>query len=198
VGGVGILPVGLSRNDDADRRLLRLHGADLHRRGMGAQNLALATVVGLEKESVVHLAGRMAVGKVQRGEIVVVGLDIRTFGDGEAHVGEDGGDLVDDLADGVDAAALGRRRPHGRLTSTVSRASRSVMAASLSSVLRAAMASATRALRPLIAGPASWRSSGVILPRPLSSSDTEPFLPSAATRTLALRRGHIASLGTAD
>jgi hypothetical protein len=42
----------------------------------------------------------------------VVGLDIRTFGDGEAHVGEDGGDLVDDLGDGVDAAALGRRRAH--------------------------------------------------------------------------------------
>jgi hypothetical protein len=91
---------------------LRLHGADLHRRGVGAQNLALATVVGLEKESVVHLAGRMAVGKIERGEIVVVGLDIRTFGDGEAHVGEDRGDLVDDLADRVDAAALGRRRAH--------------------------------------------------------------------------------------
>jgi hypothetical protein len=85
-----------------------LHGADLHRRGVRAQNLALATVVGLEKERVVHLAGRMAIGKVERGEIVVVGLDVRAFGDGEAHVGEDGGDLVDDLGDRVDPPTLGR------------------------------------------------------------------------------------------
>ena len=40
------------------------HGADLHRRGVRAQHLALALVVGGEEEGVVHLAGRMAVGKL--------------------------------------------------------------------------------------------------------------------------------------
>ena len=107
-----ILAVGLAGNDDADRRLLRLHRADLHRRGVGAQHLALAVCVRIEEERVVHLAGRMTFGEVQRGEIVIVGLDIRTFGDREAHVGEDRGDLVDDLADRMDAAALGRRGAH--------------------------------------------------------------------------------------
>ena len=41
---------------------------------------------------------------VERGEIVEVGLDVGAFGDREAHIGEDLGDLVDHLADRVDAA----------------------------------------------------------------------------------------------
>ena len=66
----------------------------------------------LEEERVVHLARRMADGEIERGEIVVVGLDVRPFGDREAEVGEDRGDLVDDLADRMDAAGLERRRAH--------------------------------------------------------------------------------------
>ena len=66
----------------------------------------------LEEEGVVHLARRMASREIQRGEIVIVGLDVRPFGDGEAEIAEDRGDLVDDLADRVDAAALGRRLAH--------------------------------------------------------------------------------------
>jgi hypothetical protein len=62
----------------------------------------------------VHLARRMAGREVERGEIVVVGLDVGTFGDRKAHIGEDRGDLVDHLADRVDAAALGRRLAHGQ------------------------------------------------------------------------------------
>ena len=53
-----------------------------------------------------HLARRMAVREIQRGEVVVVGLDIRTFGDREAHVGEDRGELVPHLAERMDAAGL--------------------------------------------------------------------------------------------
>ena len=37
----------------------------------------------------------------------MVGLDVRPFGNGEAEIAEDRRDLVDDLADRVDAAALG-------------------------------------------------------------------------------------------
>ena len=63
---------------------------------------------GVEIERVVHLARRMAFGEIQLGEVVVVGLDVRTFGDREAHVGEDRGELVDHLADRVDAAGFRR------------------------------------------------------------------------------------------
>ena len=55
-------------------------------------------------EGVVHLARRMVRRDVEGGEIVEVVLDVRPFGDGEAHLAEDGDDLVDGLADRMDAA----------------------------------------------------------------------------------------------
>ena len=79
---------------------------------MGAQQLGLVAIGRLQEKRVVHLARRMADGEVERGEVVMVGLDVRPFGDREAHVAEDGGDLVDDLADRMDAATLGRRLAH--------------------------------------------------------------------------------------
>ena len=54
----------------------------------------------------------MAFGEIQLGEIVVVGLDVRAFGDGKAHVGEDRGEFVDHLADRMNAARFGRRLAH--------------------------------------------------------------------------------------
>ena len=66
--------------------------------------------VGLEKERVVHLARRMAGREVELGEIIVVALDVRPFGDGKAHLGENGGDLVHHLADRMDAAGLDARQ----------------------------------------------------------------------------------------
>ena len=56
-----------------------------------------------------HLPRRMAFGEIQLGEIVVVGLDVRTFGDRKSHVGEDRGDFVQHLAERMDAALLGGR-----------------------------------------------------------------------------------------
>ena len=111
VGGIGILPVGLAGDDDADRRLLGLHRVDLNRRSMRAQKLALSLLVRMEEECIVHLARGMPFGEVQRGEIIIVGLDIRPLGDREAEVAEDGSDLVDHLADRVDTPALGGRLP---------------------------------------------------------------------------------------
>ena len=61
-----------------------------------------------EEERVMHFAGRMAFGEIQRGEIVIVGLDVRAFGDGETHIGKDRGDLVNDLADRMNAADFGQ------------------------------------------------------------------------------------------
>ena len=88
------------------------HGAHLHRRGVRAQQHPRAVRLRREVERVVHLAGRMALGEIQLGEVVVVGLDVRTFGDGEAHVGEDRGELVHHLADRMHAARFGRRLAH--------------------------------------------------------------------------------------
>ena len=42
VGRVVVAAEGAARHDDADRRLLRQHRADLHRRGVGAQHQARA------------------------------------------------------------------------------------------------------------------------------------------------------------
>ena len=139
------------------------HGADLHRRGVRAQQHARAVRLRREVERVVHLAGRMALGEVQRGEVVVVGLDVRPFGDREAHVGEDRGELVDHLADRMDAADLGRRLAHRQRDVDASRwraARRAPRPCSASR--RASSAALTRSLSPLIAGPCSLRSSGVM------------------------------------
>ena len=70
--------------------------------------------VGLEEERVVHLARRMAGREVELGEIVVVALDVRPFGDGEAHVGENRGDLVHHLADRMDAPGLDAGQADGQ------------------------------------------------------------------------------------
>ena len=76
-----------------------------------------------EIERVVLLPRRMLGRNVERGEVVEVGLDVRTFGDREAHVGEDLGDLVDDLADRMDAALGQRASRTGSVTSARSLAS---------------------------------------------------------------------------
>ena len=59
-----------------------------------------------------HVARRMVFREIQFGEVVVVGLDVRPFGDGKAHVGEDRGQFVGHLGDRMDAADLGRRLAH--------------------------------------------------------------------------------------
>ena len=101
---IAVAAIDAARRDDADRRLLRQHGADLHRAGVGAQHEREPSGLRLEIERIVLLARGMLLGDVQLGEIVVVGLDVRAFGDGEAQIGEDRGDLVPDLAERMNAA----------------------------------------------------------------------------------------------
>ena len=90
----------------------RQHGAHLHRRRVRAQKQPRAVRLRIEIEGVVHFPRRMAFGKVQLGEVVIVGLDVRTFGDRESHIGEDRGEFVDHLADRMDAAGFGRALAH--------------------------------------------------------------------------------------
>src|SRR5262245_22415061 len=71
----------------------------------------------------------------------------------------------------------------GNVTSIVSVLSLASSAAVASLSFAAAMATVTRSFNPLMAGPWTFRSSGVIVPRVFRSAETEPLLPSAATRT---------------
>ena len=56
-----------------------------------------------------HLPRRMALGEIQFREVVVVGLDVGTFGDRKSHVGEDRRQLVHHLAQRMDPAGFRRR-----------------------------------------------------------------------------------------
>ena len=54
----------------------------------------------------------MVFRKIELGEVVVVGLDIGSFGDGKTHIGENRGQFVDHLGDRMDATGLERRLAH--------------------------------------------------------------------------------------
>src|SRR5262249_27420188 len=71
----------------------------------------------------------------------------------------------------------------GNVTSTVSVLSLASSAAAASLSFAAAMATVIRSFNPLIAGPWTFRSPGVIVPSVFRSAEPEPLLPSAATRT---------------
>ena len=105
VGRVGgVAAVGSARGDNADRRRMIFHVADLHRRGVGAQQGSVFQVKG-----VLRIARRVDLRGVQRVEVVELILDIGAFGDDEAGGAEDVDAAFDDLADRVFAAL---RRPH--------------------------------------------------------------------------------------
>ena len=108
VRDVGVPPVHAPRADDAHGRPLRLHRPDLHGRGVGAEQRVLAQI-----EGVLHVAGGMVAGKVQRLEVVIVVLDLRPLGHREAQPHEDGDDLVVDDREGVQRA-LDRAAPRQR------------------------------------------------------------------------------------
>ena len=89
VGLVRVAAIDAARRDDAERRLLLQHGADLHRARMRAKHWARAVGTRRQIEGVVVLPRRMLGRDVERGEIVEVGLDVGALGDREAHIGED-------------------------------------------------------------------------------------------------------------
>ena len=60
-----------------------------------------------------RLARRVSGREVEPGEIVVVGLDVRSFGDGEAHIREDHHQLFPHAADGMDSSLGGGIWPDG-------------------------------------------------------------------------------------
>ena len=84
VGGfVAVAPAG---DCDADGRLVLLHEARLVGRGMGAQQEGAAVLLcALQPERVLHIAGRMVLRDAQRGEVIVLRLDLRPLDHREAH-----------------------------------------------------------------------------------------------------------------
>src|SRR3954452_10711090 len=86
----------------------------------------------------------------------------------------------------------------GSVTSTVSLLRRASSAAAPNASLRAAIAVVTRSFKPLIAGPCTLRSSGVMAPSVFSSADTEPLLPSADTRTASSAASSLAEVTAAS
>ena len=147
----------------------RQHGAHLHRRGVRAQQQPRAVGLRREIEGVVHFPRRMAFREIQFGEVVVVGLDIGTFRHRETHVGEDGGELVGHLADRMHAAGFGRRLAH-RQRDVDGSVLRRASSAGRRGLLGGGDRGGDAILQPLIAGPCTLRSSGVIEPSVLSSA----------------------------
>ena len=88
VADVGVATVNASWRDYPERRLEPGHGADLHGRGVRAQEQSV-----LQIERCLHVARGMVGREIQRGEIVKVGLGVRAFLDPEAHAFEDADDL---------------------------------------------------------------------------------------------------------
>src|SRR5215470_300594 len=105
-----VVPEDLARADDAHGRTLRLHGPDLHGRGVGAQHH-----VGGHVEGVLHVARGMIVGEIERAEVVVVGLHLGPLRHREAEPFEDGNDLFLHADDGVDGAGGGEAAGQGEI-----------------------------------------------------------------------------------
>ncbi len=98
VRGVGgVVAMDLAGDDDADRRSLRDHGADLHGRGVGAHQQAVAGGTGLlacDLKRVLGIARGVVLRKVECLEVVEVALDLGAEVGGVAEMVEDPHDFV--------------------------------------------------------------------------------------------------------
>ena len=103
-----LVAVGAAGRDHEDRRLHRLHGADLHRRRVRAQHHLLG-IAELDVERVLHRARRVAGHHVERLEVVPVVLDLGTLHHAVAHAHEDVLELALHLGDEMEVATRGDR-----------------------------------------------------------------------------------------
>jgi hypothetical protein len=60
------------------------HGAHLHRRGVGAQDMARPVGLRRDVKRILHLARGMVRAECSAGEVVIVELHVGTFGDAKA------------------------------------------------------------------------------------------------------------------
>ena len=108
MGRIVVAAIGYARRDDLHRGLLQQHGADLHRRGVGAEQRVPPRARHVERVGVI--AGRVIGRDRQRLEVVPVGLDLGAGRHLVAELGEDGRDLPPHLGEEV-KVPLGERAP---------------------------------------------------------------------------------------
>ena len=113
-GRYGLVAEHTAGTDDADGKALLLHGANLHRRGVGAQQQRVH-MAGAHEEGVLHLAGRVIGREVEGLEHVVIVLDLRAFGHVVAEFTEDVHDLLTHDGNGVTAAQRVSVSGHGEV-----------------------------------------------------------------------------------
>ena len=70
---------------------LLFHHPGLHAAGMGSQQ---PVGVLMDIKSILHVPGRVILRQIQRGEIMPVVFDLRTFGNGKTQAAENMNDLV--------------------------------------------------------------------------------------------------------
>ncbi|MNV03692.1 hypothetical protein D3C71_939720 [compost metagenome] len=98
---VVVVTIHTARRDNADRRLLFFHGADLHARGLGTQQARR-----VKPESVVVSACRMMARNVQGIEVMVVIFDFRASRHGKAELTEETFNAVDGARDRMQTAVF--------------------------------------------------------------------------------------------
>ena len=120
MGGIGIiLAKNLAGGNDLERRLVFQHVADLHRRGVGAQDHVFKTV---QKKRILLVAGRVVLGHVQGGEIVFFQLNFRSGRDLVAKVQKKIFDLALDIGNQVEMSQRDFGRGQGIIVPFVSAA----------------------------------------------------------------------------
>ena len=102
MGGVGINTVHAAWGDDADGRILFVqHIADLNRRGMGAQHVAVFHIKGI-----LHGARGVVLRDIERLEVVEIVFDFGAVGHIEAHAVKEFDHALQGQGNRMQAAAL--------------------------------------------------------------------------------------------
>ncbi len=178
VGGVhALVAEDAAGRDHAQRRAQPLHAAHLHRRGVGAQQVAA-----FQPEGVLHVARGVVGRNVEGVEIVILGFHFGAVQHGEAERGEQLFELALDAGDGMQMAAAragrGQREvePFGVEPGVQGRLRR-IRAAGLRAPASIFCLAALSSL------PMRVRSSGASLPISLPTCASAPLRPSASTRT---------------
>lgn len=78
-----------SRRENFNGRLFRFHDADLPRGSLRAKEQLVREI-----EGILHIAGGVILGGIERGEIIVIRFDFGTFKDFEAHARKNVDELI--------------------------------------------------------------------------------------------------------
>ncbi len=171
-----------ARRDDAARRAVLQHVPDLHRAGVGAQDVRLPVGVRAGQVEGVHLLpAEWCQGMLSASKLC---QSVSTCGPSATAYPISAKIAVTSSVTWLTGwiVPCGRCRG-GSVTSSHSVFNRSSSAASSSAARRADSAELISPFSALSRGPASCRSSGVIRPSSRMARDTSPFLPTARTRT---------------